>query len=457
MGAARPDRRPAPVERASSADLGMRAMDARSPVPQHVGAVLVLEPGAAGPAELDRVLRVRAAAVPRLRQRLLTLPPGFGRPVWVDAPDLDVGAHIRHVRCPGPGDERALLDLAAVLVGERLPRSRPLWAAAVVSGLAGGRTGLVLVVHHVLADGLGGLAVLGTLLDPRPGDGEPAGAGPSAPRPRPPWGRLLADAVRSHRAALARAPETWRELRRALRAGGGLHPEAAAPCSLLAPTGDRNRFAVARTDLAPLRAAAHRYGGTVDDAVLGAVAGALGALLRARGETLDTVRVAVMVSARRTADPGELGNQVTPLLIGVPAGGTPGDRLRRIAGAVRRAREQASGPSVVTVLGPAFRWAARLGLYRAYMARQHRLHTLVSDLRGPAEPVTLAGRPVSAIVPVAVGESGDVTVSFVALSYAGRLTVTVVADSAVPDLEELVRALQGELDALVADPVAGAR
>lgn len=446
----RPDPAAPPIERAGSADLVMRAMDARSPEPQHVAAVLVLGPGA-DREELARVLARRAAAVPRLRQRLVPLPPGCGHPIWLDVPDFDATAHVHHARCPAPGDERALLGLAVSVVAHRLPRGRPLWSAVVVSGLAGDRTGVVLVVHHVLADGLGGLAVLARLLDPD----EPPPTDPPAARARPSWRRLAADALRTDLAALRRAPDSWRDLRRSLTAGGGLHAEAATGCSLLAPTTGAGHLGVATVDLAALRVAAHRHGGTLNDAVLCAVGGALRALLRGRGETVDTFRVTVMVSARRSADPADLGNRVTPLLVAVPGDGTPEERLRRIAGAVGRARDQATGPPVVSVLGPVFRWAAWLGLYRRYMLRQRRLHTLVSNVRGPSDAATLAGVPVSSIVPVALGEAGNVTVSFVVLSYAGTLTVTAVADAVVRDLPVLERALQGELDALVGGP--GAR
>lgn len=451
----RPAPRTVPIERASSADLVMRAMEARSAVPQHVAVVLLLEPGGAGPGELAHLLRTRAAGIPRLRQRLVPVPPGCGRPVWVDVPQLDAGAHLRYLPCPPPWDEPALLGLVAELVGERLPTDRPLWAAAVVPGLAGGRTGVVLVVHHVVADGLGGQAVLAGLLDPRPGDGGPAVPAPSTPQARPGWGSLAADALRADRARLGQLPATWRDLRRSLRAAGGLRAEPAARCSLLARTGGATRLAVARTDLAAIRAAAHRHGATVNDAVLAAVGGALGTVLGKRGETVDTVRVAVMVSARRTAAPDQLGNQVTPLLVDVPAGGAPDDRLRQVAGRVARARDQATGPSVVTVLGPAFRWAARAGLHQLLMRHQRRMHTLVSDVTGPAAPVTLGGRRVAAMTPVAVGESGNITLGFVVLSYAGVLTVTVVGDSRVGDLPVLAGALQAELDAL-AGPAARA-
>ena len=50
-----------------------------------------------------------------------------------------------------------------------LPRSRPLWSATFVTGLADGGTGLVIVMNHVLADGIGGLAVLAGLVDESPG------------------------------------------------------------------------------------------------------------------------------------------------------------------------------------------------------------------------------------------------------------------------------------------------
>lgn len=450
----RPDPARAPVDRATASDLVMRAVDARSPVPQHVGAVLLLDSRGTTPAELGRVLGRRAAAVPRLRQRLVALPPGFGRPVWVEVPDFDAAVHVRELRCPSPGDEQALLDLAVRVVGQRLPRRRPLWAAVLVPGLADGRTALVLVVHHVLADGLGGLALLSRILDPAPAD-DGAGAEPArVPAVRPSWRRLAADALASDLAGLRRVPTACRELGRAVRAGGGLRSEAAVACSLLGRTRGQGRVAVARADLAALRATAHRYGGTVNDAVLCAVGGALHALLRTRGETVPTFRVAVMVSARRVAGPAELGNRVAPLLVGVPGEGSPEERLRAIAGRVGRARAQATVPPVVSTLGPVFRVAARLGLYRLYMRRQRRLHTLVSDVRGPARPGSLAGAPVTAVLPITLGEAGNVTLSFVALSYAGTLTVSVVADAVVDDLPVLAVALQEQLDSLLGAPAA---
>jgi hypothetical protein len=40
------------------------------------------------------------------------------------------------------------------------------WLACLLADPVGRRTALVLVLHHVLADGLGGLAILAALADP---------------------------------------------------------------------------------------------------------------------------------------------------------------------------------------------------------------------------------------------------------------------------------------------------
>ena len=156
-----------PVDRASPANLMQLATDV-GPAPMHVGAVLDTGPGF-NVQEAQRLLGERVHAVPRLRQRLRRAPPGCGRPFWADDPAFDLRHHVRQLPCPPPGDERALLEVATAATSEPLPRSRPLWSATFVTGLAGGGTGLVIVMNHVLADGIGGLAVLARLVDEAPG------------------------------------------------------------------------------------------------------------------------------------------------------------------------------------------------------------------------------------------------------------------------------------------------
>jgi diacylglycerol O-acyltransferase / wax synthase len=54
---------------------------------------------------------------------------------------------------------------ALAVIAAPLPRTAPLWSAVLVTGLADGAVALVLVLHHALADGVGGLAVLANLVD----------------------------------------------------------------------------------------------------------------------------------------------------------------------------------------------------------------------------------------------------------------------------------------------------
>ncbi|MEU4541514.1 wax ester/triacylglycerol synthase domain-containing protein [Streptosporangium sp. NPDC023825] len=436
------------IERTGPTDLAMLAMGACGPVPQQMGALLVLatHPGF-DPAAARELLAQRIRSVPRLRQRLLRVPPGCGRPVWVDDPAFDIGSHVRSVLCPAPGNERALLDTATAVVCERLPGDRPLWAAVFVTGLADGATGLVMVVDHVLADGIGGLAVLAELVDETATPAQTATSASFAfPRRPPSLSALAVDALRGRLRARPRVSLVWRAARMVASAGDELHPVAAARCSLLRPTGPRRRVEVVRADLAELRAAAHRCGGTVNDALLTAITGALRALLAHRGEAADTLTVGIMVGGRRVAATDRLGNEARPLVVTLPAAGDPPGRLEKVATILAARKERMSGPPVIALLTPLLRGAIRLGLYRWFMRRQRRIHTLVSNVRGPDRPLTFAGAAIRALVPLAVSESGNIPVSFDILSYAGTLTIALIADpDHIPDLPVLVAALRTEL------------
>ena len=443
VGAHRPAR--VPVDRASPADLMQLAADV-GPAPMHVGAMLVLgtRPGFSVE-QARRLLGERIAAVPRLRQRLYWAPPGCGRPFWADDPAFDLCHHVRQVPCPAPGDQRALLDVAAAVIGEPLPRSRPLWSATFVTGLADCGTGLVIVMNHVLADGIGGLAVLASLVDESPGLPPAGTAAVSFPAPGPRAGTLAADAWAGRARRLAHPAGSVRTIRQGLPERGGARPPPRLPwTSLNRPTGPRRRLDVITADLAAVRDLGHDHGGTVNDVILAAVTGALRALLASRGEQLDSVTVSVPVSARRHATSGQLGNQVGVMPVALPAAGSLPDRITRIAAITRQRKTAAKGASVA-LLGPLFRLLARTGLLRWFVNRQRLVHTFATNLRGPAQPLTFAGTPLRAVIPIA-NTAGNVPVTFAALSYAGALWLTVLSDPAqAPDVGTLTAALRQEL------------
>ena len=434
------------IERASPTDRAFLAMEARGHVPEQFGVILRVDQASGlDLARARQLIAERVPAVPRLRQRLIRPPFGCGGPICVDDPRFDIRRHVRAVACREPADEPALLEAALTVIAAPLPRTAPLWSAALITGLAGGTIAVVLVLHHALADGVGGLVVLANLID--------AAAHPPAgtfPRPAPTVASLARNAFGSRLRALRHGARSWQLLRASMGASGGLRPPRAAPCSLNQRTGPRRHLSVVRADLAALRAAAHRHGATANDAILVAVAGALHQVLKTRGEHIGTLVMTVPVSGRRPGSGAALGNMVSPMLVAVPATGDPGQRMARVAAQVRAHKAAASGPPPIAVLGWLFRPLAALGGYHWYMNHQHRFHTLVSHVRGPAEPVTLGGAELTSAIPAGVAEGGNITVYFEVLSYAGTLTLTAITDpSYFPDPGTLTGALRRELDEII--------
>jgi diacylglycerol O-acyltransferase / wax synthase len=449
-----PERRPASEqamsapERASPLDLMQLSTDAGQ-VPNQVAAVLRLDAASGFDlAAAQQLIAARLVAVPRLRQRLTPTPFGGGRPIWVDDPRFDLSLHVIATACPAPGDEASLLGLAARVVTTPLEASRPRWSATFVTGLAHDEVALILVFHHVLADGLGGLAALSRLVD-----GEDARSVEPFPRPPPSRRDLRRDAMIERWRSLRRLRATGTTLRAGLRELTVGRPQVAPRTSLNRPTGPHRRLALARTDLAAARATARANGATVNDLVLAAVAGASRTLLAHRGEVLDELVVSVPIAPPVSAQPTgsearpQLGNRVGVIPVRLPTGGEPGARLRTIA-AITRSRKGKTRGASGTVLAPMFRLLGALHLLRPFIDRQRLVNTFVTDLAGPPGPITLGGRRVTDVFAVSLA-TGNATVAFAVLSYAGVLTITVVADAErVPDLPVLLEALQDQLDAL---------
>ena len=112
--------------------------------------------------------------------------------------------------------------------------------------------------------------------------------------------------------------------------------------------------------------------------------------------------------------------------------------------ATRDAKHHPRGASTA-LLGPVFRLLARLGIYQRFIDHQRLIHTFVSNLRGPEDALTLLGYPITDVVPLSVA-TGNVTVSFTALSYAGSLVITISADpDTCPDFDRLQQELQHQL------------
>ena len=171
-------------------------------LPMQVAALAILEGASlrdeSGRLALERISEQvgrQAHLAPRLRQVLLQAPLGGGAPVWVDDPGFDVTDHVRFRDLGERAGEATMLAVCAELNETPLDRSRPLWEMWVLTGREDGNVALLIRLHHVVADGVAALDLLGVLFDrTAPGPVPPvSGQVPGAvPRAR----QLYADQVR---------------------------------------------------------------------------------------------------------------------------------------------------------------------------------------------------------------------------------------------------------------------
>jgi WS/DGAT/MGAT family acyltransferase len=454
-------------QRLSVQDAGFLYLE-HAGLPQHVAILAVAEGEPLhdpdGRLRLDAVrgeLAGRLELVPRLRQRVLWPRVGQGLPLWVDDPGFDLANHIRTIQVPAPGGERELLRLCDQLCLRLLDRTRPLWELWLVTGLANGRVGLVLKLHHSLADGLAAIQLAGLLLDGTADAPSPTPP-PWQPRPAPSGWALGADNLRGRSAALAAALARLRHLGKLaaqaralagaaqLAAGGRRH----RPRSLLRrPVGGRRRLAVVRAQLTVVKDVAHGHDATVNDLLLAAVTGGLRALLLVRGMPVDTgltLYASVPVALRAQADTAALGNQVGLMIVPLPVDEPdPVQRLRQIT---RATTERKRRPERLASLRPVGSLTILRALNR-YSRHQRIVDLFVTNVPGPQRPLYLLGARLLEALPI-VQVAGNVPLSVAVLSYAGQLNIGIQSDpDSLPELDVfadgLCRSL-GELGAATA-------
>ncbi len=438
----------------------------------HVGAVALFEAEPlrtpSGALDIERIRAYTEAALhqsPRFRQRLEWIPR-FEHPVWVDDERFNLAYHLRHTALPPPGSLRQLKRLAGRILSQKLDRGKPLWEMWVVEGLDDGRFALMVKAHHCMVDGIAGVDLLASLLRL---DAEVPELDERAHLPRrpPSRGRLLRDeALRraslpgslllSAPKALQQPRETVEWLRESVLSlaetvGAGLAPTVATP--LNQEIGPYRRFDWLETEISRVAEIRKHLGGTLNDVVLAAVAGAAGAFLRRRGmhATSDTVfRVMVPVSIRQKSEQGVPGNRVVNFLARLPIHETDPRRRLAAVGAetqrLKRSRLVKGAEILEEVSDQAF---PRIIVdFVRLAAGQRAFNTVVTNVPGPPMPVYLLGARMTEIYPV-VPLFKNQALGIALFSYDGKLYWGLNADwDAIPDLHDLVEALGQELDAL---------
>jgi len=163
----------------------------------------------------------------------------------------------------------------------------------------------------------------------------------------------------------------------------------------------------------------------------------------------------VPVSGRPSAGPDRLGNSTGIRPIAVPAIADDEGRLAAIVAATRQQRSSTVRAASAGPLGAVFRTLAHTGLLRVFIDHQRLVHTFETNLRGPDAALHLAGHRIGELVPM-VATPGNTGATFAALSYAGALTVTVIADPVIaPEYDALAAAAHEVFTVLASESIAG--
>ena len=461
------------MERLRGLDAAFLAMETAT-MHMHMAAVLVLEPPdhAAGEPPAVQADRMRAVVderlhlVPLLRRRVLRVPFGLHHPVWADDPGFDLDYHLQRASLPAPGGPAELSAFVGAVLSRPLDTGRPLWEMHVVEGLESGHLAVVPKLHHAVIDGVSGAQTLAAFLDlgpegravprrvalwrphPLPGDLEVLGHSLSSLAQEP---ERVIGSVRRTVEALWSLSERNRRLREEDETRPPPGPFRAPRTSLNGSISAQRRAAFCEVPLEDLRTVRRAFGGTVNDVVLTAVAGALRRLLAERGEGLGEPLVAMVpISARRESDRGTQGNKLSAMLVSLATTvADPVVRLRLVAEGTRLAKEQARVLSEELIRGwaqlalPALssRVARLSGNLRLFDHLPPLFNVVVSNIPGPDVPLWWAGARVVGMYPLGPILEG-VGLNVTVVSYSGTLYVGVVGcRELVPEVDHVGRLL----------------
>lgn len=397
-------------ERLSAADASNIVIDASDQVNAFLLAGVL---GVGGFVSVDRSLdlgRLRADISARLCDPAFKELARFSQRVhhdgslrWEDCkPDLDW-----HVRLSPPVSSRqGLADLCAAMMSEPLPLDRPLWELRIVPGTSPVGPGIVLRMHHAVADGVLAVRLVQRLFE--------GGTSAAAPSPAPP-------AKGSSRRERGR----WRTIATSVTRVLAMFRTTVPPTVLLGPISAKRGVAFVDVPLETLTRAVKAAGATVNDALLAAATMAVEAALVADGHPVPSMLPASVPVALRNR--GGSGNAVGVMVVQLPVGEPdPPVRLARISAATKSAKPAARSQGTFELTRTL--WGSRLFMWLA--RRQRFVALFVTNVRGPDATMRVGGAPLVEAWPVAPIQ-GNVRLGIAAMSYAGRLAVTVHVDAGV--------------------------
>jgi WS/DGAT/MGAT family acyltransferase len=440
-------------------------------MPLHIGSTLVLE------APIDREALVghigsRIPRIPRYRQLAAFDGLNLAHPRWEPDPAFDVSRHIVEVTLPPGVSESGFLQAIADEHAKMLPRDRPLWKMILFQGLPNGGSGVTSLVHHCMVDGVSGIELLTAICDLQ-ADVEPDAPGSSdSEPPTSPFERMRdawRDAAEQSAGRLAEAlrwtldpqqqANDWKAVIGAMTSAAPQLVQPAPATPFNRPVSGARNYAYIAMPFGEIRGIRGALGGTINDVVLTALSGGLGAFLRDLGQNTSGVelRAMVPVNVRSESDKSALGNQVSLLIASLPVGiEDHAERHKAVITGMDRLKgaNQAGGFAVLSRLAeqvPPFLQAAA-----GFMVpnSQPLFNLVCTNVPGPQIPLYLAGRKVEEhwpLVPLSMGLGLNTCLT----SYNGVLYWGIVADpNLVPDVSVVARHIEGAFEGLKAAAMA---
>ena len=407
----------------------------------------------------DRVERA-CRTTPGFRHKVVQAPLRIANPRWVVDNDFELGFHLRRIAAPAPGRIGDVFAYACQTGMAGFDRQRALWEFTLVEGLEGGRTALVMKLHHALTDGVGGMEMAKNLFDLAPDSPE------LGPMPQPPsqarlsqpdlvrdglvhnmsrtrgvvggWLRTaprdLVDAAQHPRTALSSSIGTARSIARTVQP---VH-------ATLSPVMQDRRLAWHYDALAlpldALRDAARSAGLTVNDAFLAALTGGLRQYHERHNAVVDELRVTMPISIRKPDDPIG-GNRITLMRFKAPVGlRDPVARMRAIHDLCMDARHEPAVAYTNAIAG------ALNVLPRTYVGGMLKhVDFLASNVPGIDVPVYLAGARVAEWY--AFGPTIGAALNMTLVSYDKSCYIGVNVDTgAIPDASTMIECLRDGFD-----------
>ncbi len=376
---------------------------------------------------LRALVQRRLLSFARFRQRVVEGPPLWPAPAWEDVPDFDLDEHLHLAALPAPRNEATLRAFLDELASTPLDRSRPLWQMVLIERVGRG-SALVLRYHHCIGDGRAMMNVGARLFD------MPAAARP----PTPPRRERQAPPGLADRAALA--------ARGAATLVGDLLKWPDPPSPFKGDFVSAQRVAwSAPLPLAQAKAIGAAHGARLNDVLVAAVAGALRDYLRRRGAPLAgrTLRAMVPVDLRPPEKADQLGNDFGLVILELPIDEPRSVRRLALVRERMAALKHSAEPLAMWLLFDLFGRGPKALQDVASQWLGSKASVVMTNVVGPRAPVRLAGAEVERLLFCVPHPGVEVGMGLSILSYAGQVTLGVIADARrVPDPEVIARGFE---------------